>query len=79
MEVTPEQISQFHTQAEIDRRLQNSLASVDLAALERRALQLHPKPIRPMHVVPAEIRQGEVDFIASQIKREPTRKKHVLP
>lgn len=71
MEATPEEISQFHTQAEIKRRLDNSLAALDYVAIEKRALKLHPKPFRPLHVVPAEIRQGEVDFIASQMSVPP--------
>ena len=79
MEMTPQQISQFHTGNEIVRQVNNSLAALNYAKLERKALAMYPPETRAMYTVPRAVRDSEVKFIAEQMRRQPRRRKHVLP
>jgi hypothetical protein len=81
MEVTPQQIDAARTQAEIDRRLKQSLASLPHDATEQRALETHPPVFRTTRPVPTALRNPTVEpeGRAALPRRQPKIKKHVLP
>jgi hypothetical protein len=77
MELTPQQIDAARTEAEIDRQVKQSLASMPHDATEKRALAKHPPVFRSTQPVPPLIRNAEVQL--AKAKRPPKIKKHVLP
>lgn len=77
MEVTPQQIDAARTQAEIDRKVKQSLVGLPHAQTEKRALAQHPPVFRSTPPVPPSIRNAGVQLV--KLKRQPKVKKHVLP
>lgn len=78
MELTPQQIDEACTEAEIARQVKHSFATpLRLAAMEKRALKEHPPVFRQTVPVPPMIRNAETELVKP--KRQPKIKKHVLP
>ena len=75
--MTPQQIDAARTQAEIERQVNQSLASMPHDETEKRALVQHPPVFRKTQPVPPTIRNVGAKLIQSE--RQPKIKKHVLP
>ena len=74
--MTPQQIDEARTQAEISRQVDRSFVSLDHEETEKLALEKHPPVFRRTEPVPPEIR----NLAAKLVKlKQPKRKKHILP